>query len=514
MRRRFLSLLLLTSFAGFSQAKFPNVGFLPRALPEKEGVQSKGIIDFLDAAGKSSNEFHSFMFLRHGKVIAEGWWYPYRPDLKHSMYSVTKSFVSTAVGLAIGEGRFKLTDKVISFFPKELPDTISSYLAQLTIKDLLTMSMGHDPDPTPRVTSTDNWIKASLAVPIVHEPGTKFLYNNIGPNLLSAIIQRLTGQKMIDYLRPRLFEPLGIRGVDWEVGPQGINTGGWGLRVKTEDMAKLGQLYLQKGLWKGHRLLPEQWVEEATGSRILQDPGLSQAKRDSSDWQQGYGYLFWQCRNHAYRGDGAFGQFIIVMPDKDAVIILTSETPDMQAEIDLAWKYLLPAIQKDELPANEKMVAILKQRVSSLALPLPVNGLGSPLEKDISGKTFVLQPNDMQLQQVSFRFTNGECSVLLKKGTAEYALGFGSGKWKLGETTMHGPYLVSHAKANLTGLPPFKLAGAYRWEDENTLELTLRYIESPHTQKFICRFDKNNILIDVRNSLFPTAMSVLKGGTR
>jgi CubicO group peptidase (beta-lactamase class C family) len=246
---------------------------LPRSVPEAEGVSSEGIISFLGAVDKSNLGLHSFMFLRHGKVIAEGWWNPYRRDLKHTMYSLSKSFTSTAIGLAVSENRLTVNDKVISFFPGYPPDTISQYLGELTVQNLLTMSVGQTPDPTGTIVTRDsNWIRSFLALPILNKPGSVFLYNSLATYMLSAIVQKVTGQKVIDYLTPRLFNPLGIDGMDWETDPMGINTGGWGLRIKAEDMAKFGQLYLQKGKWNGKQLLPESWVEEATSIKILQSP--------------------------------------------------------------------------------------------------------------------------------------------------------------------------------------------------------------------------------------------------
>jgi hypothetical protein len=224
---------------------------LPRSVPEAEGVSSNDIVQFLNAASKSKTEFHSFMLVRHGKVIAEGWWNPYRADLKLTMYSCSKSFTATAVGFAYRK-KTSLNDKVISFFPHDLPDTVSNYLSQLTVKDVLMMSDGQEPDPTGAVGSKySNWIKGFLATPILHEPGSVFLYNSLGTYMLSAMVQKVTGEKIVDYLKPRLFDPLGIQGMDWETDMQGINTGGWGLRLKTEDMAKFAELFLQKGEWNG-----------------------------------------------------------------------------------------------------------------------------------------------------------------------------------------------------------------------------------------------------------------------
>jgi CubicO group peptidase (beta-lactamase class C family) len=350
-----LFLLLLTTCTG---NKTDNA--LPRSTPEAEGVSSAAIQAFIEAADKEANEIHSFMLLRHGKVISEGWWKPYAPELKHTMYSLSKSFTSTAVGFAVTEKLLTVNDKVISFFPENVPDTISTNLAQMTVKDLLTMSAGMDPDPTFRVRgATGSWEEIFFRTPVLNEPGSKFLYNSLATYMLSSIVQKVTGEKIIDYLTPRLFEPLGISGIDWEVNSQGVNTGGWGLRLKTEDIAKAGQFYLQKGKWHGKQLLPAEWIEEATSVKIYQAPDAPQSKKDSSDWMQGYCYQFWRCRHNAYRGDGAYGQYMIILPDLDAVLAITSQTGDMQKELNLVWKYLLPGFAEKKLHPNEEALSKL-----------------------------------------------------------------------------------------------------------------------------------------------------------
>ena len=167
--------------------------------------------------------------------------------------------------------------------------------------------------------------------------------------MLSAIVQKVTGDKLVDYLYPRLFRPLGIVNVKWQESPEGINCGGWGLYLKTEDLAKMGQLFLQKGKWNSKQLLPESWIEEATTSKIASLPSGMRPenltmKPQDSDWLQGYGYQMWRCRHNGFRADGAAGQYIIVLPEKDAVIVTTANINDMQAEINLIWKHILPAL--------------------------------------------------------------------------------------------------------------------------------------------------------------------------
>ncbi len=471
---------------------------LPRGIPEKEGVSSASIMDFVDAASHSKCEFHSFLYLRHGKVVAEGWWNPYSPTLKQSLYSTSKSFTAAAVGFALEEKKLKLTDKVISFFPGLVPNPMPPHLADLTVKDVLIMSDGMDPDPTHNIVVDTNWVRAFFNTPIVNDPGSKFLYNSAGTYMLSAIVTKVTGQKVLDYLRPRLFEPLGIYGADWEVSPQGVNTGGWGLRLKTEDMAKFGQLYLQGGRWKGKQLLPHEWVKQATSMQIMQPPGSSPA--DHPDWHQGYCYQMWRCQHNGVRADGAFGQFIIMLPDQDAVIAIQAETPDMQEEINLVWQYLLPGMQgwayKDDPDGDAK----LKQKLAALALPLP-QAAATAADFSPNGKMYTLQDNPKKIRSIGFDMQDrGVWQVTIKDDKGSYPIPFGEGKWVRAETPRLGPDLLTGAQFHDVGLSPFQTAGSYHWIDDNTIELVLRYIESPHTERFTCHFDGDNIKIEDANS--------------
>ncbi|MEW6306855.1 MAG: serine hydrolase [Verrucomicrobiota bacterium] len=243
-------------------------GPLPRSTPEAEGVSSAGILAFLDAIARSKHELHSFMLVRHGRVVAEGWWFPYTRFDVHTMYSMSKSFTSTAVGFAVAEGRLTVEDRVLSFFPEERPAQVSENLALLRVKDLLTMSVGNEKEPTQTVVKEENWVKTFLAQSITHRPGSTFMYNSAATYMCSAIVQKLTGQKILDYLEPRLFEPLGITGATWETCPRGINTGGWGLSIPTEAMAKFGQLYLQKAHGMAARFCPRAGSKRQRRSRF------------------------------------------------------------------------------------------------------------------------------------------------------------------------------------------------------------------------------------------------------
>jgi hypothetical protein len=315
--------------------------------------------------------------------------------------------------------------------------------------------------------------------------------------MLSAIVQKVTGEKVIDYLKPRFFTPLGIDSIDWEVNSQGINTGGWGLRLKTEDIARAGQFYLQKGKWNGKQLLPAEWIEEATSVKIYQAPDAPQAVKDSSDWMQGYCYQFWRCRHNAYRGDGAYGQYMIVLPDLDAVVAITSQTDDMQKELNLVWKYLLPAIGKESLPVNDEALSKLQTKLSSLAVRADSKSPTSQIENEISGKIFKFEYNNQEVQNLSLRTSDTLVTLYMRKSDKDYVLNFKPDKWYLDETELPGPNLVPNKNIDL--LRPFKVAGSFTWLDNNSVELTLRYIESPHTETITCVFLENKVGVSFKN---------------
>ena len=313
--RRFQAVGLLLLFcAALGAAKEAPFTF-PRSAPETQGISSADLLGFVNEAEQKLNALHSFMLVRHGQVVAEGWWKPYAADEPHMLYSLSKSFTSTAVGLAVAEGKLKVDDPVLSFFPDEAPAEPSANLKAMRVRDLLTMSTGHHEDDVKDFPyqSDDSVVKAFLARPVSHKPGTFFFYNTPASYMLSAIVQKVTGQPVVEYLRPRLFDPLGIENPTWDASKQGVSLGGFGLNVRTEDIARFGQLYLQKGMWQGKQLLPAAWVETAT-SRMM-----SNGSSPSSDWEQGYGYQFWRSRHGFYRGDGAHGQFCLVLPQYDAV---------------------------------------------------------------------------------------------------------------------------------------------------------------------------------------------------
>ena len=465
---------------------------LPRSTPEQQGISSAGVLAFVKTVHKSIKSLHSFMLLRHGTVVAEGWWYPHRPETPHMLFSLSKSFASTAVGFAVAEGRLTVEDTVLSFFPDESPVKVSPNLAAMRVRHLLSMSTGHDQDATERTLRRKDRkaVKAFLSLPVEHEPGTHFVYNSAATFMLSAIVQKLTGQTLLEYLTPRLFEPLGIQGATWESYPnhdgKEINFGGWGLNVKTEDIARLGQLYLQKGKWHGKRLLPEAWVKQATSKQV------SNAPNPNPDWEQGYGFQFWRCQPEGvYRGDGAFGQYCIVMPDLEAVLAITAGVADMQAVLTLVWDKLLPAIGKDPLPADEASVKKLASTLTGLKLVPPKGETVSPLAKRFSGKTYLFEHNYETLQSLSFDFEANRLTYHLTGGgkrRGKHTLSFGRGNWIEG-------IAVLGAQA------PALVAASGIWKAEDTFELTLCQYEMPFVVTITCRFKGKQVFYDFKSNV-------------
>ena len=349
-RLLFLPAILTAALLLISCGNKKEIIDLPRA-DTPESIQQA--VDAVLAGDKADDSvlFESLMILKHGKVLYEGWYGDAAPDKPHAMHSVSKSFTATAVGMAVDEGLLKVTDKLVDFFPDNLPEEVSDNLKAVTVHDLLTMNCGHETEARFR-DSDQEWVNSFLAHPFVHEPGTWYCYNSLGTYMLSAIVQKLTGEKVLDYLTPRLFEPLHIEIPQWDESPQGINAGGWGLQLKTEDMAKFGQLFLQKGVWNGKRLVSEAWVNEASKYQVPSVPAGTRpdqaAERgltpENCTFMLGYGYQMWRCPDNAYRADGARGQYIIIVPDSDAVIACTANSANLQAEQNLIYEHLFPAL--------------------------------------------------------------------------------------------------------------------------------------------------------------------------
>jgi CubicO group peptidase (beta-lactamase class C family) len=484
-------------------------GPLARAATASPGLDPRGVDSFLDAVAAGSFELHSLVVARHGHIVAGGWYAPYRAQAPHLLYSLSKSFTSTAVGFAVAAGKLHLSDKVVDFFPGQVPPTISANLAALNVEHLLTMSVGMPKDATPVVTREHDWVRTFLAQPIEFQPGSVFLYNSAATYMLSAIVQKVTGQQVNQYLRPRLFAVLGIPEMSWQVCPLGINTGGWGLSATTETLMKFGQFYLQQGRWNDRQLLPQKWVADATRFHIQQVPPADKNPL-TDDWYQGYGYQFWRCRHNAFRGDGAFGQFCIVLPDQDAVVAMTSQTMDMQGLLNLVWEHLLPAMN-DHAPPEPNAWGHLRQRLAALTLPVPVGTVpAQTLPVSVGTKpsgrpdsVYRIESNSLGVTQLSIASRPDGVRLAFEADGKTHSITSGLGSWHDGETELPGtpPQWVELIGVDRSPRHPAKVAVAGAWTDAQTFEMQWRYYETPHFDIVTVHFIERRIEVTFQNSL-------------
>jgi CubicO group peptidase (beta-lactamase class C family) len=474
---------------------------LPRSTPERKGISSSAILDFVEAADKQIDTMNSFMLVRHGYVVAEGWWNPYDANTPHVLYSLSKSFTSTAVGLAISEGKLSLDDEVLKFFPEDAPAEPSANLKAMRVRDLLRMATGNQSEAQIRADGVP-WTKTFLAHPVPFKPGTHFLYNSAGTYMLSAIVQKVTGMTVLDYLKPRLFEPLGIDSPRWVASPQGITAGAYGLSVRTEDIARFGQLYLQKGKWKGKQLIPSAWVEEATARQT------SNGSSPNSDWDQGYGYQFWRSRHNTYRGDGAFGQYCMVIPEFDAVVAITSGVRDMQSVMNLVWNKLLPALKPDHLPENSLERKKLEAKLAGLSVKLPSGEATGQVGAAISGKWFEFPTNERGIEAVSFDFSSPSPSFSVRTATGVIRTPIGIGMWRKSESGF------ANGLEKFLSVPERPLVAASgAWSAPDVFNVKLVLYQTPFYSALSFKFDGNGLVFDSEHNVAfgPTKLPQLVG---
>lgn len=440
---------------------------LPHSTPSAQSVDSTRVIAFLDAVRDRGIGLHSVAIARHGHAVARGWWAPYSPDRVHLVYSISKSLTATAIGFLVQEGRMRLDDPIL----EHLPDPGRGFherWEQVTVRHCLTMTVGHDVDAWERMrdlmarqdTQGQDWVRLALGIVPEHEPGTTFTYNQVATYLLSAAITQVTGERVVDVLRPRLFDRLGIGEVWWHTDPAGRDLGFTGAHLTTDALLAFAQFCLDRGRWRGLRLLDEAWFEEAT--RPFGPPNRSPELQP--DWDFGYGYSFWSAR-HGYRADGAFGQFAIVLPEQDAVVAITAEHEQMQEILDVVWLHLLPAIGGGGSPAGD---AELERRLAGLALPVRSGGALGP-EFAVFGRSEVpgvpgLSPS---YAAVSVRRDGpGHLLGLERDGTWLETIRVGDGEW-----------LESSLTADGQDLPVVASGG---WVEEDLFRAEVLVIETPH----------------------------------
>lgn len=454
---------------------------LPSATPAAQGVDASGVLAFLDALDAAPDiEPHSLMILRHGRLVASGWWLPYTPERPHLLYSISKSFTATAAGIAAAEGLIRLDDPVISYFPEFEADITDPRSRAMLVRHVASMASGHESDTlfAARDLDSEDLVRGFLLIPPPRDPGTVFAYNQSATFTLSAIVQRASGQSLTEYLRPRLLDPLGIGDIAWLRDRGGRELGFSGLHATTDAVARLGQLYLRGGVWEGERLVPEWWVAEATRVQIQNADVMP-----GEDWQRGYGFKFWMSR-HGYRGDGAFGQFCLVLPEQDAVIATTADTWNMQSVLNLVWEHLLPAFRPAPLTGGEAADETLAERLAGLAVP-PAAGKPAPPERAEAWSAAAFTPD------------GGVCGHLPELTAIDLAPG--ADGWTLTLTEDGHPLRVRLGEAGWTvAEEPVPTAVSGGWTDADTLVVDLAFLETPHHLDVTCSLKERTFKVSWR----------------
>lgn len=451
---------------------------LPRSTPEAQGVPSQAILDFIGDVEAAKLEMHSFMLMRRGQVIAEGWWWPYQPPRIHMTHSLTKSVTAAGVGLAIDEGRFGLDDRVVSFFPGQVPADASEHLRAMTVHDLLTMQAGHDHETSgslwrPIKTS---WVDEFFKIPVPHKPGTVFKYTSAASFMLSAIVSRTTGQKLADYIKPRFLEPLGIRKLSWDVGPEGISTGGNGLSWTTDASLKLGAVHAANGRWNGQQVLSPQWVRAAT-------------TRQAGDAEDDYGYQWWMGPGRSYYALGLFTQLSMVFPEEEAVLAVFSAIKGSSKLKPHIFRHFPAAFGSAPLPESNR-AAELRRRTGMLRLLQPLSGRRSPTEAT-AGRRFRIEPNDQSVAAVEFDFSGDACRYRMTDARGEHNVVAGLTDYLEQTTSMTGGRLHHEYEPEQA----LVVAGA-EWTAPDTLTMTWQFAESAFRDTVICRFAGDSVRID------------------
>jgi CubicO group peptidase (beta-lactamase class C family) len=472
---------------------------LERAQPREVDVNAAAVEAFLDDAAASGLEIHGLMLHRSGRVVAEGWWWPYRADRPRIMHSATKSVTASAIGMALDEGRFKLQDKVVSFFPEYLPAVVDHKLAAMTIEDLLTMRAGHAAETSGAIWREirTSWTAEFFKIPVEYPPGTTYMYTSAASYMLSAILTRVTGETLHDYLKPRFFAPLGITGEQWDSGPDNINPGGNGLTMKTLDLLKLGVVHAQRGLWQGRRILSQEWINQATRSH----------------GEDNYGYQWATAADGAYLAIGIFMQFVMVFPQHQATLaVIGAEQAGSKVFLPVVQRHFPRAFEK-MLPADEAALADarLRARLAAAARKPAIVSHRSTKPAQISGRAYRVEPNTVGVTAVQFDFDAQGCVFHLTQAGVEYRVACGLQDWVETQTDVPGRELHHGYSLRSTQV----VAGA-RWLDESTLEMTWIFAQTAFRDTVVCRFDRDRVTIErsvnVNSSAlaWPTLSGVLR----
>lgn len=457
---------------------------LPRCRPEEVGIPSRAISAFIDEINEKKLGVQSFTLVRHGKIASQCFWKPYSEEIPHVMYSMSKSVTSTAVGFAVCEGLLSVDDKVSRFFPNY---KITGQNSELTVRNLLTMRS----DKLITVMAEKghrDWVKTFFDAPFMARPNSKFNYISENTHMLSTIVTKVTGQTLVDYLYPRIFEPLGIEKPFWETDGAGVAAGGWGLYMKSEDLAKFFLVYLNNGVYDGKQILNREWIKQATSYQT------STTKDGALDNTCGYGFQFWQ--NHipnSYRADGLLGQRCLLLPDYDALIVINSGQAEDYYIMDAFWRQFPQNFKVSELEANDADYRELEEKINRCDVEdLPAMPRNFATEQGIENKSIVCKTSEMvsvlsmsitqmlfnkpgKINEIYFNFLEDRLIFTWKEKDQYNSI----------EAGMNGKYCTSPIVLQDLSFTAYSKAA---WQADGSLELWIRPIQTAHVRKFNFHF--------------------------
>ena len=437
--------------------------------PESLGIPSSAIKNFLDELTEKRLCMHSFLMLRHGKVAAEGYWPPFNKDHKHRMYSVSKSFTSIAVGMMIDEGKIALTSKIAEFFPEHLPASPHPYVLEATVRDLLMMATYNE-------SNSYNWKSTNYTETFFtdnnpkHKPGQFFHYDTAATTVLCAIVEKLSGKTMLEYMMPVLEQTGFSKDTYCIETPEGRSWTGSGIMCTSRDLARFALLCTNGGKWNGKQLLSRDYVNEATSLQI--DTSIS---ADYMEMRYGYGYQFWRLRKGGFAMCGMGSQFAFCMPQHGTILILTGDTQGTACAADILFNMYYDLVEKlspTPLPEDIDAQNKLAECISKLALPLPLGKTETLLAKEISGRKYILDKNNAGIKWLQLHIEADKCRLQYENATGEHELIFGMGKYE--------PQLFPEKyNGRRMGVRDthYKCIGAGAWAEDKTLLGTIYSVD-------------------------------------
>ena len=448
--------------------------------PEAAGVPAAAIRRFAEYLESRKINIHSFVMLRRGRLYAEAYYAPWTADDKHRMYSSSKTFASMGIGLMIGEGKVKLDDRVVGFFPEYLPDHVPEFLAMTTVRDLLMMATPYQSnnygfDDTDWVRTFFDPDSSVSKVRADHRPGTVFQYNTCATVVLTAIVEKLAGMKLTEYLKPRIFDRIGMSPDIWCVErPEGGDWAGSGIMETPRDLAKFCDLIAHDGVYDGEEIIPSDYVRAARTKQI--DNRITNSEPET---QQGYGYQIWCTRYGGFALNGMGCQLAVGLPNEDAVLAVTGDTQASSVGyyevLNSYWREIYPYLAKDEpLPADPKADKELAEYLSGRHVLYTEGSPVSPRSADISGRRYSFAANRAGISEARFTFGGGEGEMEYVNVTGRHTIRFGFGK------NVAGVFPETHYYGKKIGVPSgvgYRIVSSAAWGSDYQLLITVYSVD-------------------------------------